>query len=73
MLSLTGWTVGEYFHIGCDACQRDVKLTNLRWVGEVPQLEASCPDCGESDEFKLTAGTAGEITPELPHDMEFFE
>ena len=40
MLSLTGWTVGEYFHIGCEVCVRDVKLMNLRWVGDVPQVEA---------------------------------
>jgi hypothetical protein len=73
MLSLTGWTVGEYFHIGCDACRRDVKLTNLRWVGDVPQVEATCPDCGESSDFKLQAGTAKGITPEASPDLEFFE
>lgn len=73
MLSLTGWTVGEYFHIACDACERSVKLTNLRWVGEVPQVEARCPDCGEWNEFKLQPGTASGITPEPPPDMEFFE
>jgi DnaJ-class molecular chaperone len=53
MLSLKGETRVEYFHVECDACGHYVILRNLRWVGGVPQIEATCKECNESGDFKL--------------------
>ena len=53
MLRLTGRTGGEYFHVECEACGKYVRLSNLRWVGGVPQIEATCKECDETWDFKL--------------------
>lgn len=57
MLTLIGETRGEYLHIECGACGNAVELTNLRWVGGVPQVEATCATCNESADFKLHGPT----------------
>lgn len=64
MLRLKGETAGEYFHVTCEQCGERVELANLRWVGGVPQLEASCGNCDESGDFKLDPQVWIDIVPE---------
>ena len=62
-LEISGRTGVEYFHIECEVCGEAVYLTNLRWVGGVPQVKAECRKCKKTGEFKLHMPTWGEIVP----------
>ena len=61
MLRLKGETRAEYFHVLCEACGGAVVLSNLRWVGGVPQVEARCDKC-EEDDLKLLPTTWAGVT-----------
>lgn len=63
MLQLVGETRGQYLHIECEACGNAVALTNLRWVGGVPQVEALCANCDESADLKLHPPTWVDALP----------
>jgi len=53
MLRIKGETRMEYFQVLCEDCGGWVRLTNARWVGGVPEVEAKCSKCGTSGNFKL--------------------
>ena len=53
MLRIKGETKVEYFDVACEVCDKSVRLSNLRMVGGVPQVEAACESCGETGDFKL--------------------
>lgn len=63
-LRLRGESRGEYFHIDCADCGRTVHLTDLRWVGGVPQVVAHCPTCDLSWDFTLPVGQWAEVLSE---------
>ncbi len=62
MFQLKGETRGEYFHVECEKCSNAVHLTDLRWVGGVPQVKAECKKCGVGD-FKLHMPTWIDVVP----------
>jgi ribosomal protein S27E len=57
MLKIKAQVRGEHLHVECAACGKSVLLENLRWVGGVPKVKASCPGCDEHDELKLDVRT----------------
>jgi len=63
MLELVGETRGDYFHIECKRCKTAVTLTDLRWVGGVPQVKVACPSCHEKDDLKLWVPTWAGVFP----------
>ena len=65
MLILKGETRAEWFHIECETCNNPVSLTDLRWVGGVPQVKAKCEECGEARDLKLHMPTWAEVVPGL--------
>ncbi len=56
MLRIEGETRVDYFHILCESCGDHVRVDYKGFVGGVPEIEASCPMCGESSRFKLMVG-----------------
>ena len=57
-MELKGYTKGEYFHIDCLMCGKDVDVTRV-WFDGVPHIDVECRECAEKDQFKLTAGRWG--------------
>ena len=56
-LRLRGSTIGDYFHVLCEQCATNVSLSDLRWVGGVPEIRAACHNCGQQSNFKLEFNT----------------
>jgi hypothetical protein len=63
MLELIGGTRIDYFHVECVKCHGAVELSDLRWVGGVPQLKATCTECRETSDFKLHPTTWKNVVP----------
>ena len=66
MLSMKGETRGEHFHVECEACGHYVILTNPRWDGGVPVIEAQCLECREKGDFRLNPPTWTDVVPPTP-------
>jgi hypothetical protein len=46
----------DYFHLECGECSgphNHLRLSKARWVGGVPQVVMTCPNCGATDDVKL--------------------
>ena len=56
MLTIEGETRVDYFHVLCEQCSNHVRIDYKGFVGGVPEIEASCPNCEESGTFKLMVG-----------------
>lgn len=63
MLNIKGKTGGEYFNITCAKCGSWVSLSNLRWLGGVPQVVVRCTKCNDESDLKLHPPTWIDITP----------
>ena len=59
MLRIIGDTGGEYFNIKCETCGQLVELHDGRWVGAVPQVKATCNQCGQTGDFKVHLSDRG--------------
>ncbi len=66
MLRLKGKTGGEYFNVTCEECGHYVRLSDLRWVGGVPHVKATCGECDESWDFKLHGPTWMDVVHPVP-------
>lgn len=63
-MEIRGHTRVEYFHVECDSCGHFIVLSELRWVGGVPEIKAECEGCRRKSSFKLHPLTWGEIVGE---------
>ena len=63
MLRIKGEVDGEYFNIRCEACSDIVRLYDVRRVGGVPQIRATCYECEKTGDFKIHAKTLLDIIP----------
>lgn len=63
MLRVKGEVRVDYLHLDCARCKEPVHLTDLRWVGGVPQVKIRCPKCGDMDDLKLWPTTWSDVVP----------